>query len=168
MDEIATRTARLALAAMVSIDVVDPRSPDAQAAMRQYFDELDERFSSGFDPSDAGAAADADLLRPPRGAFLLVRDGQTTIGCGGLQRIDATTAEIKRMWIAPDWRGLGLGRRLLSTLESVARDGGRGRVILDTNETLAEAIAMYERAGYHAIERYNDNPYAHHWFAKDL
>jgi hypothetical protein len=41
-------------------------------------------------------------------------------------------------------------------------------VILDTNEVLTEAVAMYERAGYHRVERYNDNPYAHHWFAKAL
>ena len=41
-------------------------------------------------------------------------------------------------------------------------------VRLDTHSSLAEAIAMYERAGYHAIERYNDNPWARRWFAKDL
>jgi hypothetical protein len=45
---------------------------------------------------------------------------------------------------------------------------GRAGVVLDTNATLREAIAMYERSGYHAIERYNDNPYAQRWFAKDL
>jgi GNAT superfamily N-acetyltransferase len=72
------------------------------------------------------------------------------------------------MWIHPDWRGLGLGGRMLTRLEAVARTLGRTRVVLDTNETLTEAIAMYERAGYHPIERYSDNPYAHHWFAKDL
>ena len=42
------------------------------------------------------------------------------------------------------------------------------RVVLDTNETLDEAIAMYERAGYARIDRYNDNPYAHHWFGKSV
>jgi GNAT superfamily N-acetyltransferase len=68
----------------------------------------------------------------------------------------------------PRLRGLGLGRRLLARLEDVARDLGRTRVVLDTNEVLVEAIAMYERAGYRSIERYNDNPYAHRWFAKDL
>ena len=54
------------------------------------------------------------------------------------------------------------------TLEAVARTRGRTRVVLDTNEALTEAIAMYERAGYQSIERYSDNPYAHHWFAKHL
>jgi GNAT superfamily N-acetyltransferase len=72
------------------------------------------------------------------------------------------------MWIHPDWRGLGLGARLLSRLEAVAGELGRSRVVLDTNESLSEAISMYQRSGYQSIERYNGNPYAHHWFAKDL
>jgi GNAT superfamily N-acetyltransferase len=72
------------------------------------------------------------------------------------------------MWIHDDWRGLGLGARMLARLEATARDHGRRRVVLDSNDTLVEAISMYERAGYHAIERYNDNPYARHWFAKSL
>lgn len=157
---------RLLRAATVDIEIVDPRSGTAQSAMAQYFGELDTRFPSGFDPGDG--AADAAALRSPHGAFLLLRSDHTPIGCGGVQRIDEHTGEIKRMWIDPDWRGLGLGGRLLARLEAAARELGRTRVVLDTNETLVEAIAMYERAGYHSIERYNDNPYAQRWFAKDL
>jgi DNA-binding MarR family transcriptional regulator len=158
---------RLLRAATVETDLVDPRSPAAQSALARYFGELDERFRSGFDPG-AGGAADIAAMRSPDGAFVLMRSDQVTVGCGGLQRIDDATGEIKRMWIDPDWRGLGLGGRLLTRLEAVARELGRTRVVLDTNETLVEAIAMYERAGYQQIERYSDNPYAHHWFAKDL
>ena len=68
----------------------------------------------------------------------------------------------------PDWRGLGLAPGARSNLEATARGLGRTRVVLDTNESLTEAIAMYHRFGYRPIERYNDNPYAHHWFAKHL
>lgn len=152
----------------VDIQVVDPESDDAREAMAQYFAELHTRFRSGFDPDAGGAAQDATSLRPPDGAFVVVRHDLVVVGCGGVQRLDEQTGEIKRMWIHPDWRGLGLGARLLARLEAVARELGRVRVVLDTNETLTEAIAMYERAGYRSIERYNDNPYAHHWFAKDL
>jgi DNA-binding MarR family transcriptional regulator len=158
---------RLLRAATVTFVRVDPRSADARATLARYFAELDERFRSGFDP-DAAGADDVEGMRPPDGAFVLVRSDDVTIGCGGLHHVDRRTGEIKRMWIDPAWRGLGLGRRLLAHLERVARGLGRRRVILDTNETLAEAITMYERAGYHRIERYNDNPYAHHWFAKTL
>ncbi len=159
---------RILAAAAVSTRAVDPRSSGARQALAQYFAELASRFPTGFDTDQAGAAADAGELRPPHGAFIVVTSDGATVGCGALKRIDDTTAEIKRMWIHPDWRGLGLGRRLLVELEDVARRIGRRRVVLDTNETLTEAIAMYERAGYRAVERYNDNPYAQRWFAKTL
>jgi DNA-binding MarR family transcriptional regulator/GNAT superfamily N-acetyltransferase len=168
--ELATALAtadRLLRAATVEIDIVDPRSAAAHASLQQYFGELDRRFRTGFDPS-AVEADDLAALRAPNGAFLVMRSDHHTVGCGGLQRIDDETGEIKRMWIDPHWRGLGLGARLLAHLEVVARMLGRARVVLDTNATLVEAITMYQRAGYRAIERYNDNPYAQHWFAKDL
>jgi DNA-binding MarR family transcriptional regulator/GNAT superfamily N-acetyltransferase len=158
---------RLLRAATVGTDLVDPRSREAQSALKQYVGELDERFRFGFDPG-AGGGADVAPMAEPDGAFVVMRSDQLTIGCGGLQLIDDHTVEIKRMWIHPDWRGLGLGGRMLGRLEAVARQLRYARVVLDTNETLVEAIAMYERAGYRAIERYNDNPYAHHWFGKEL
>jgi len=72
------------------------------------------------------------------------------------------------MWVDPAWRGCGLAGRLLTALEDRARELGCRQVYLDTNATLTEAIALYERAGYRRIERYNDNPYAEAWFAKGL
>jgi GNAT superfamily N-acetyltransferase len=147
--------------------ISDPVSPEAQAAMSSYFAELNERFPNGFDVGDA-LATDPVAFRAPHGAFVIVRDGAEAVGCGGIQRIDATTGEIKRMWIHADNRGIGLGRRLLNHLELVAGQLGYTRVVLDTNATLTVAIAMYERAGYDPIERYNDNPYAQRWFGKDL
>jgi GNAT superfamily N-acetyltransferase len=154
-------------AATVQFAAVDPAGTEAQAALARYLEELDARFPTGFAPA-AGDARDLDALRPPHGTFLVVRSDDTTVGCAGLHRIDDATGEIKRMWIDPDWRGLGLGRRLLDRVEDAARDRGRERVVLDTNETLVEAIALYERAGYEPIDRYNDNPYAQRWFAKAL
>ena len=136
--------------------------------MKQYFDELSRRFSGGFDVTAAGTAADAVAMRSPTGAFVVAEIGKQVVGCGGLQRHDESTAEIKRMWIHPDWRGAGLGRQLLGHLEHIARDLGYVQVVLDTNETLTVAVAMYHRARYRVIDRYNDNPYAHHWFAKAL
>lgn len=154
-------------AATVTFDVVDPRSADALWAMTQYFDELDRRFPTGFDPGDT-LVADAASMRTPEGAFLVAHSDGAPVGCGGVKAVDATSAEIKRMWVHPDMRGCGLGKRLLEELEHHASALGHRRVVLDTNATLLEAIAMYERAGYSAIERYNDNPYAGRWFAKDL
>ncbi len=151
-------------AAGVTIEVVDPESEAAQSAMQQYFAELNRRFPTGFDPGGAGAAHDVEGMRSPRGAFVVMRDDDNVVGCGGVQRVDDATGEIKRMWIHEEWRGLGLGRRLLGFLETVV--DGLDRLVLDTNSSLREAITMYERSGYTATERYTDNPYAHHWFEK--
>lgn len=151
----------------VVLTVVDPSAPEAQWAMAQYFKELAQRFPSGFDPGDA-LAEGARRYRPPTGAFVLAVAGEETAGCGALDLLDDVRAEVKRMWIAPAHRGQGLGRRLLSRLEEEAVRAGRTAIVLDTNGTLVEAIALYERAGYVAIERYNDNPYAEHWFTKEI
>jgi GNAT superfamily N-acetyltransferase len=149
-------------------EVVDPLSDLAVEAVSRYVAELDSRFDGGFDPGDVTVGAEA--YTPPDGLFVVVRaeaDGALA-GCGAVQRLDDQTAEIKRMWVNPDFRGHGLGRRILTHLEDQAGQLGHGRVVLDTNGTLREAIALYQRTGYHAIERYNDNPYAQHWFAKAL
>lgn len=152
----------------VRFEVVDPSDDDAQAAMRAYFAELDARFPHGFDPGDA-LGAGAAAMGPPDGAFVLARGTDGVVaGCGGVQRHTADAGEIKRMWIAPHARGAGLGRRLLAELEQRCRELGYTTVVLDTNATLTEAIAMYTRAGYAATERYNDNPYAERWFTKAL
>lgn len=160
-------TDRALRAASVRYKIVDPRSDVAQRALARYFAELDARFRTGFDVAVAGADA-VDTMAAPDGAFVVVLSDETLVGCGGVQHVVDDTAEIKRMWIDDAWRRLGLGGRLLRHLELVAADLGRDRVVLDTNEVLLEAITMYQRAGYHAIERYNDSPYAHHWFAKEL
>lgn len=158
---------RILRVATVSFDVVDPRSDAALAALSAYFDELDDRFPTGFDPGDALTAGLGEF-DAPQGAFLLARSDGAAAACGAIQRIDDETAEIKRMWVDPDWRGLGLGLRMLAALEARIGELGYGRVLLDTNATLTEAIRMYESAGYEATERYNDNPFAQRWFTKTL
>lgn len=156
----------LVRAATVTIRTVDPAAPEARAAMAAYFGELDARFPQGFDPGPHTEEDDA-TLRAPQGAFVVaVSDGEPVAG-GGVREYDGT-AEIKRMWVSPDWRGAGLGARLLRHLEGLARDLGHAVVRLDTQETLTDAIAMYERAGYQRVERYNDNPYATHFYAKPV
>ena len=158
---------RLIRAATISVERVDVSSVEAVAAVRRYFTELDERFPDGFDPGDA-ATTDAAGMAPPRGAFLVGRVDGTAVACGGIQPHTKAIGEIKRMWVDREWRGYGLGARMLRALEDEAGRLGYVEVYLDTNSTLVEAIAMYERSGYRAIERYNDNPVARRWFAKRL
>ncbi|HHZ07698.1 MAG TPA: GNAT family N-acetyltransferase, partial [Rhizobiales bacterium] len=105
---------------------------------------------------------------PPAGWFLVARVGEEPVGCGALKRLDDATGEIKRVWTAGTERGLGVASRIMDRVEALARDAGFKRVRLDTNRTLVEAQAMYRSRGYREIGRYNDNPYAHHWFEKAL
>lgn len=157
---------RLVRAATCQIEVVDAGSSEALAAVERYAAELAERFPTGFDAGDL--AEDAPAMNAPYGSFLLGRVDGDTATCGGVRPLTRTRAEIKRMWVDGAWRGCGLGGRMLTALEAAARDLGYREVYLDTNSTLTEAIAMYDRAGYRRIKRYNDNPYAGAWFAKRL
>jgi len=152
----------------LTLAAIDPASPIALAAMTAYFAELDAIFPTGFDPGPAWQS-DVAAMGPPNGAFLVLLDATDEVAaCGGVQQLEAGTAEVKRMWVAPAWRGRGVGARMLSALEKRAVELGHDRVVLDTNSSLTPAITMYEHAGYTPIERYNDNPYAQRWFAKDV
>jgi DNA-binding MarR family transcriptional regulator/N-acetylglutamate synthase-like GNAT family acetyltransferase len=155
---------RLLTAAQIRIAAVDPASDDAAYCLREYFAELDRRFNTGFDPTRA-RPADRDEMLPPAGVFLVATLRDEPIGCGGLKFHD-DWAELKRMWVAPDARGLGIGRRLLSEFETQAAVHGSHAIRLDTNSTLTEAIAMYRSSGYQEIEPFNDERYAQHWFEK--
>ncbi len=149
---------------------IDPEPPDSQLVgelLERYYAELDSRFPSGFDLALTVAAPAAELT-PPLGLMLVARLDARAVGCGGVRRLEANAAEIKRMWIDPSARGLGIGRRLLVALELAAAELGCDTVRLDTAATLTEARALYQGAGYGEIAAYNDNPYAAHWFEKRL
>ena len=100
--------------------------------------------------------------------MLVARLREEPIGCGALKFHENAPGEIKRMWVAPRARGLGLGRRLLLALEHYAREAGVAVLHLETNRTLIEAIQLYRDCGYQEVEAFNDEPYAHHWFEKHL
>jgi DNA-binding MarR family transcriptional regulator/GNAT superfamily N-acetyltransferase len=158
---------RLLTAGLVEVTVEDPRTAAAQFCLRSYFAELDDRFGDGFEP-ELSISADADDLVEPRGLLLLAHLRDEPIGCGALKLHGHEPVEIKRMWVAPSARGLGLGRRLLIELERHARDRGASVAHLETNRALAEAIALYRSAGYVEVSAFNDEPYADHWFEKAL
>lgn len=158
---------RLLLASMVQVRICDPQHPDARTALREYFAELSRRFDSGFDPALSISAEDAELT-PPAGLLLVATLHAEPVGCGALKFHPDAPAELKRMWVAPTVRGLGLGRRLLAALESEASAAGARAVRLETNRSLDEAISLYRSAGYQETSAFNDETYAHHWFEKSL
>ena len=158
---------RLLTAGMVTVEMVDPALPPARYCLEQYFRELNRRFDVGFDPSKS-IPLDAGDLRPPGGLMLVATLRAEPIGCGALKLRADGPADLKRMWVAESARGLGLGRRLLTELETHAAQHGATRIRLETNRALVEAIALYRSAGYREVDPFNDEPYAHHWFEKDL
>jgi len=152
---------------MVSIAPENPSSADARWCLAHYFAELGERFEERFDPGRTLPAESKDLI-PPSGAFVLARfDGQPA-GCGALKTLSPEIGEIMRMWVDRAHRGLGIGTRILDALEEQAVALGHRRVRLYTNRSLDEAKAMYCGNGYREVARYNDDPYADHWFEKRL
>jgi DNA-binding MarR family transcriptional regulator/GNAT superfamily N-acetyltransferase len=158
---------RLLVASMVSIGRADPGQPNARSCLRAYFGELARRFEHGFDPHPSVGAADAELT-PPTGIFLVASLHGEPVGCGGLRFREGEPTDIKRMWVSEAVRGLGLGRRILAELEACAQAHGAHAVRLETNRALTEAVAMYRAAGYREVAAFNTEPYAHHWFEKEL
>jgi DNA-binding MarR family transcriptional regulator/RimJ/RimL family protein N-acetyltransferase len=158
---------RLIRAAAVEVTAESPDSADGRRCLDAYFRELEARFEGGFDAATDDSARVEDMS-PPAGLFVIARLDGDAVGCGGFKRIDKTRGEIKRVWTAPPARGLGVARRVLRTLEAAARDGGLKTLRLDTNRALTEAHALYRNEGYREVARFNDNPYAHHWFEKRL
>jgi DNA-binding MarR family transcriptional regulator/GNAT superfamily N-acetyltransferase len=158
---------RLLTAGLVEVDVERPASPAAQFCLRAYFAELDARFEAGFDPGRSLPADPAELTEPA-GLLLVARLRGEPIGCGALKLHDADPAEIKRMWVAPSARGLGVGRRILSELETQARRRRVSALRLETNRSLQEARGLYRSAGYAEVDPFNAEPYAHFWFEKRL
>jgi DNA-binding MarR family transcriptional regulator/GNAT superfamily N-acetyltransferase len=163
---------RLLVASTVRVAVTDPRHPHARYCLDAYFAELVRRFDDGFDPA-RGISATDDELTLPAGVFLVATRHTEPVGCVGLKLHTGDDAEsgiahLKRMWVSPAVRGLGLGRRLLAEAEAHAAAHGVRTLRLDTNRALTEAVGLYRAAGYREVMAFNDEPYAHHWFAKDL
>jgi GNAT superfamily N-acetyltransferase len=161
------RRAQRDIAASVEIRPVDPEHADAQYCLAEYVAELNRRSTRGFDPS-VGATALPNEVRPPAGAFFVAYLQGEAIGCGAVKHHADAPAEIKRMWLAPQARGLGLGRRLLETLEACAREGGAQVARIETSDVLTEAISLYRSAGWVEVPAFNDEPFADHWFEKPL
>jgi GNAT superfamily N-acetyltransferase len=151
----------------IEIAVMAPSEPTARQCLQAYFAELDERFPGGFSEANSIPLTD-EKMSPPHGVLLVATMDGAGVGCGALTFEDGQPPYLKRMWISPDVRGRGLGRRMLSALEVAAKAYGADKVRLETNAALVEAIALYRSSGYVEVEPFNDEPYAHHWFVKSL
>jgi len=94
----------------------------------------------------------------PSGIFLVLMGNERVVGTGAIRRLDEQTCELKRMWFLPAYRGKGYGTRMSERLFEFARAAGYQRVRLDTSPLLEVANRLYQRLGFHPVERYNDGP----------
>jgi DNA-binding MarR family transcriptional regulator/GNAT superfamily N-acetyltransferase len=158
---------RLLTASMVTVAVTDPELPAARRCLSAYAAELGKRLDEGFDLAHT-RRVDAPDMVPPAGMLLLASLRGEPVGCAALRFHAESSAEIKRMWVAPAARGLGLGRRLIAELEAHARANGVRVLRLDTNDALVEAIGLYRSAGYLEVPPLGNEPCADRWFEKVL
>jgi GNAT superfamily N-acetyltransferase len=161
----------------VTIQAVDWDDADAGALRDAQQAELADRYG-GYDPDPADEPDDphpADVVHADQVATMLVLrvDGEAA-ACGALRDVSATqgsgVGEIKRMYVHPRWRGLGLSRRVLAELEARAGTAGWHRLILETGVRQPESLGLYLSAGYLPIEAFGvwrDSPLSR-CFAKDL
>lgn len=111
-----------------------------------------------FQGFEAELAALPGDYEPPRGRLLLALDGADPVACAALRPLDAETAELKRLYVRPTHRGLGLGRRLSELLIEAARAEGYTAIRLDTLPSMGDARTLYARLGFREIEPYRFNP----------
>ncbi len=109
----------------------------------------------GFNDELAGLPGE---YAPPGGRLLLAHSAGRIAGCVALRRIDAATCEMKRLFVRPEFRGLGLGRRLATECLATGRRLGYAQLRLDTLPIMREARAMYRDLGFYEIAPYRANP----------
>jgi ribosomal protein S18 acetylase RimI-like enzyme len=152
--------------------VVQTTPAAAADVVRAYLLDVVSRFHGrpGTDDEVASAWRDepSDDLIAPTGGLFVVRTEGLDIGCGGVRLVDADTAELTKVFVRPGWRRQGVAALLVAHLEAFARARGRRTVRLDTRTDLVEARRLYRRLGYVEVAPFNADPYAQHWFAKEL
>ena len=142
------------------IRLAQVKFPDDEPAVRELFleyaDSLD--FSLNFQDFEHELACLAEEYGPPKGGLLLAFEEESPAGCVALRRFSAGVCEMKRLYVRPAFRGLGLGRRLAQAIMDQARELQYQQMVLDTVPQMAEAIALYRALGFREIPPYRYNP----------
>jgi putative acetyltransferase len=140
----------------LTLQTDDPASPEA----RELIEQLD-RYHEGLYPPESNHLLSVAALREPGVTFITARMDERVVGCGAFVNHDGAYAEIKRMFVLPEFRGMKIGRRILKELESRARAAGLKHALLETGIHQPEAIGCYQRAGYQRcgpFGKYSEDP----------
>jgi GNAT superfamily N-acetyltransferase len=97
------------------------------------------------------------IYGPGDGLFLVLRAGDTVVGCGGLRRLAGADAELTRLWLKREWRGKGLGLGIFRPLIGRAESLGYARVFLDTSRRCSDAVRLFRRNGFAECAPYKES-----------
>jgi ribosomal protein S18 acetylase RimI-like enzyme len=141
-----------------SAKLLPAQSSELVAVARQLFCEYADAI--GVDLEYQGFSAELAALpspyEPPHGALLIGQVGDNAAGCVALRRLDDRTGEMKRLYVRPGFRGLGLAKRLIAAIILAARDAGYCELRLDTLPSMASAQGLYRTLGFAEIPPYNN------------
>ena len=136
----------------IEITRADPRAPD----LRRLIGDLDA-YQQALYPAESNHLLDIDALaRPEMHFFACALDGRL-VGCGGVW-MHGDYAEVKRVYVAPDARGLGLSRKIMAALEADAVAHGATLARLETGIHQPEALGLYRALGYTVRPSFGDYP----------
>ncbi|WIJ46435.1 GNAT family N-acetyltransferase [Curtobacterium citreum] len=146
-------------------------APEVDALLDAYLDEREATFPSAQGSYSRKRTPAAEFV-PPNGTFVVAYDDDRPVGCGGLRRIDDdgddVRFEVKHVYVTPAGRGRGVATAVMGALEDAARGFGATSVVLDTNDSLVAAGAMYRGRGYERVAPFNENPNATAWYRRPV
>ena len=156
----------------ILVSAASPTSAEALDVSLRYYEDIVGRYygrpASRQEVLDAQAGYPSMDLVPPTGLLLLARQGAAVLGCAGMRVRPGEIGEVTRVFVAPAARGHGVGRLLMEDLERRSRGLGLHALRLDTRSDLLEARGLYASLGFAEVEAHNTDPYANHWFRKEL
>lgn len=147
------------------MDIVD-YTDDLKDGVFSFTDECFRGLGKAFEPE--GRHSFYNDIRSNFVVFKCLVEEDKVIGTVGLKKIDDVTVELKALYLDPDYRGRGLGTRLIDQAIDDARKLGCKAIVLDSMSIYKDALKLYEKTGFVRTERFNDNPYADIFMRKDL
>jgi GNAT superfamily N-acetyltransferase len=155
----------------LEVRTVPADTPEVDELLDAYLDERAATFPSA-QGSYARKRTPAAEFADGNGTFVVAHRDGAAVGCGGLRRIaddgDDVRFEVKHVYVTPAGRGQGVATAVMDALEAAAVDLGATAVVLDTNDSLVAAGAMYRSRGYERVEPFNENPNATAWYRKPM
>jgi putative acetyltransferase len=139
--------------------VITAERPDTDEAIK-LIDELEGHLAPLY-PTESRHGSSVEKLLRENVAFFIIRQDGETAGCGGIKLLGTEYGEVKRMYVRPQFRGLGLAQKMLAHLSAYAREHGVNLLRLETGIYQKEAIGLYEHMGFYVVPpfgKYKEDP----------